>query len=96
MDCVELGRGLRVRRPRQLPRVDFLPEPKFIPLSATCSGAASWTCSNFYVVLSDRQALFIDYGHAFLPHMHIGADHEGLETMRFVEHHLDELRDASA
>ena len=37
--------------------------------------------------------MFIDYGHAFLPHMHIGADHDGLETMRFVEHHLDELRE---
>ena len=25
--------------------------------------------------------------------MHIGPDHDGLETMRFVEHHLDELRE---
>src|SRR5262249_51134029 len=27
----------------------------------------------------------------YTPHMHIGADHEGPESMRFVEHHLDEL-----
>jgi len=35
----------------------------------------------------------VDYGHAYWPHMHIGPDHDGLESMRFVEHHLDELRE---
>ena len=25
--------------------------------------------------------------------MHTGPDHDGLESMRFIEHHLDELRD---
>jgi glyoxylase-like metal-dependent hydrolase (beta-lactamase superfamily II) len=37
--------------------------------------------------------MFVDYGHAFSAHMHAGADHDGLESMRFIEHHLDELRD---
>ena len=65
-----------------------------IPLSAHLLWGGVWTCSNFYVVLSDSgKALFVDYGHAFWPHMHIGPDHDGLESMRFVEHHLDELRE---
>ncbi len=50
------------------------------------------TCSNFYVIKSDSgKALFIDYGHAFGEHMHIGWDREDQEVMRFVAHHLEEL-----
>jgi glyoxylase-like metal-dependent hydrolase (beta-lactamase superfamily II) len=94
MDCVKLGRGMRVAGRDSIPETVFLPEPKFIPLSRHLLWGGAWTCSNFYVVLSDSgKALFVDYGHAFLPHMHVGPDHDGLETMRFVEHHLDELRD---
>jgi glyoxylase-like metal-dependent hydrolase (beta-lactamase superfamily II) len=94
MDCVQLGRGMRVGGRDSIPETVFLPEPKFIPLSRHLLWGGAWTCSNFYVVLSDSgKALFVDYGHAFLPHMHVGPDHDGLETMRFVEHHLDELRD---
>ena len=37
--------------------------------------------------------MFVDYGHAYWAHMHIGPDHEGMESMRFIEHHLDELRE---
>ena len=52
----------------------------------------AWTCSNFYVLLSEsNKAMLIDYGHGYWPHLHIGPDHDGFETMRFVEHHLDEL-----
>ena len=29
------------------------------------------------------EALFIDYGHAFIPHMHIGADQQAFESFRF-------------
>jgi glyoxylase-like metal-dependent hydrolase (beta-lactamase superfamily II) len=94
MDCVKLGRGVRIAGRDSIPETIFLPEPRFIPLSRHLLWGGVWTCSNFYVVLSDSgKALFVDYGHAFWPHMHIGPDHEGFETMRFVEHHLDELRD---
>jgi glyoxylase-like metal-dependent hydrolase (beta-lactamase superfamily II) len=94
MDCVRLGRGVRVAGRDSIPETIFLPESRFIPLSRHLLWGGSWTCSNFYVVLSDSgKALFIDYGHAYWPHMHIGPDHEGFESMRFVEHHLDQLRD---
>jgi glyoxylase-like metal-dependent hydrolase (beta-lactamase superfamily II) len=94
MDCVKLGRGLRIAGRDSVPETIFLPEPKFIQLSRHLLWGGVWTCSNFYVVLSDSgKALFVDYGHAFWPHMHIGPDHDGLESMRFVEHHLDELRE---
>jgi glyoxylase-like metal-dependent hydrolase (beta-lactamase superfamily II) len=94
MECVRLGRGLRVAGRESIPETTFLPEPRFVPLSRHMLWGGVWTCSNFYVVLSNSgKALFVDYGHAFWPHMHIGPDHDGLETMRFVEHHLDELRD---
>jgi glyoxylase-like metal-dependent hydrolase (beta-lactamase superfamily II) len=94
MDCVNLGRGMRVAGRDSIPEPIFLPEPKLIPLSRHLLWGGVWTCSNFYVILSDSgKAMFVDYGHAFLPHMHIGPDHDGLESMRFVEHHLCELRE---
>jgi glyoxylase-like metal-dependent hydrolase (beta-lactamase superfamily II) len=94
MGCVRLGRGLRVAGRDSIPETVFLPEPKLVPLSRHLLWGGVWTCSNFYVVLSDSgRAMFVDYGHAFWPHMHVGPDHDGLETMRFVEHHLDELRE---
>ncbi|MBI85155.1 MAG: hypothetical protein CMJ81_18325 [Planctomycetaceae bacterium] len=94
MDCVKLGRGMRVAGRDSIPEPLFLPESKFIPISRHLLWGGDWTCSNFYVILSDSgKAMFVDYGHAFFPHMHISADHDGLETMRFVEHHLDELRE---
>jgi glyoxylase-like metal-dependent hydrolase (beta-lactamase superfamily II) len=95
MDCVDLGRGMRTAgRDSFVPEQVFLPDPKFVPLSRHLLWGGIWTCSNFYVILSDSgKAMFVDYGHAYAPHMHTGADHDGLESMRFVEHHLDELRD---
>jgi glyoxylase-like metal-dependent hydrolase (beta-lactamase superfamily II) len=95
MDCVDLGRGMRVSgRESPVPEQTFLPDPKFVPLSRHLLWGGIWTCSNFYVILSDSgKAMFVDYGHAFSAHMHAGADHDGLESMRFIEHHLDELRD---
>ena len=85
---------MRVAGRDSIPETHFLPEPKLIPLSRHLLWGGVWTCSNFYVLLSDSgKALFIDYGHAFWPHMHTGPDHDGLESMRFIEHHLDELRD---
>jgi glyoxylase-like metal-dependent hydrolase (beta-lactamase superfamily II) len=94
MECVRLGRGMRVAGRDSVPETVFLPESKFVPLSRHLLWGGAWTCSNFYVVLSDSgKALFVDYGHAFWAHMHTGPDHDGPETMRFVEHHLDELRE---
>jgi len=94
MDCVNLGRGMKIAGRDSIPESIFLPEAKFVPLSRHLLWGGVWTCSNFYVILSESgKAMFVDYGHAFWPHMHIGPDHDGLETMRFVEHHLDELRD---
>lgn len=94
MDLVKLGRGLRIAGRDSIPESIYLPESKFIPLSRHLLWGGVWTCSNFYVLLSDSgKCLFIDYGHSFFPHMHVFADHDGLETMRFIEHHLDELRD---
>jgi glyoxylase-like metal-dependent hydrolase (beta-lactamase superfamily II) len=94
MDCVKLGRGMRIAGRDSIPETHFLPEPKFIPLSRHLLWGGVWTCSNFYVVLSDSgKAMFVDYGHAFWAHMHTGPDHDGQESMRFVEHHLDELRE---
>ena len=37
--------------------------------------------------------MFVDYGHSLSMHMHVGAEHYGMESMRFVAHHLDELRE---
>jgi glyoxylase-like metal-dependent hydrolase (beta-lactamase superfamily II) len=85
---------MRVAGRESIPEAFFLPEPRLIPLSRHLLWGGVWTCSNFYVILSGSgKAMFVDYGHAFWPHMHIGSDHDGLETMRFIEHHLDELRD---
>ena len=94
MDCIRLGRGMRVAGRISPPETIYMPEPKFIQLSRHLLWGGQWTCSNFYVLLSDSgKALFIDYGHSYLPHMHVGPDHDGQESMRFVEHHLDELRE---
>ena len=53
------------------------------------------TCSNFYVIRADSgKALFIDYPYfsngIFMQALHNAEAHA---TVRFIEHHLDELRD---
>ena len=93
MDLASLGRAMRFGGRDSIPEPLFLPSPKFVPLSRHLLWGGNWTCSFFYVLLSESgKAMFIDYGHAFSPHMHTFADHGGLETMRFIEHHLTELR----
>jgi glyoxylase-like metal-dependent hydrolase (beta-lactamase superfamily II) len=93
MDCVLLGRSMRIAGRFSIPEAIFLPEPKMVPVSRHLLWGGIWTCSNFFVLLSESgKAMFIDYGHSYLPHMHVGSDHDGLESMRFIEHHLDELR----
>ena len=94
MNLVRMGRGLRIGGRESIPETAFLPEPRMVELSPHLLWGGVWTCSSFYVVLSDSgKALFLDYGHAFYSDMHVQSDHYGLETMRFVEHHLDELRE---
>lgn len=62
------------------------------PISNHLLWGGALTCSNFYVIKSNSgKALFIDYGHAFFEHMHVGSDREDQEIMRFVAHHLEEL-----
>jgi len=87
MDVVDLGRGLNAGTRA------YLPEMGMIEVSEHLLWGGPWTCSNFYVVRSDSgKALFVDYGHSMSQHMHVGSDREEMETMRFVAHHLDELR----
>ena len=93
LELTSLGRGLRVGGRESIPEVLYLPEPRFVPLSEHLLWGGPWTCSFFYVILSEsKRAMFIDYGHSFHPHMHTFSDHGGFDTMRFVEHHLKELR----
>jgi glyoxylase-like metal-dependent hydrolase (beta-lactamase superfamily II) len=86
MDLVDLG-----------PRMDagsraYLPEPRMVEVSEHLLWGGPWTCSNFYVVRSESgKALFVDYGHSMAEHMLVNWGREDMETMRFVEHHLDEL-----
>lgn len=93
MDIVDLGRGMCVGGYDRVLETLYLPEAKLMPLSEHLLWGGSWTCSFFYVVLSGTgKAMLIDYGHAFFPHMHLRSDDSGFESMRFVEHHLKELR----
>ena len=88
MDVVDLGRGLDAGTRA------YLPDMEMIDVSTHLLWGGPWTCSNFYVIRSDSgRALFIDYGHSMGEHMHVGTDREDMETMRFIEHHLHELRE---
>ncbi|MFC6993354.1 MBL fold metallo-hydrolase [Haladaptatus sp. GCM10025707] len=72
----------------------YLPEMRMVQVSDHLLWGGPWTCSNFYVLLSESgKALFVDYGHSLREHMMIGREREDMERMRFVEHHLDELRE---
>jgi hypothetical protein len=95
MDCVNLGLGVKIagRETVEL-ESQFLPNPKFVKRSDHLLWSGGWAFSNFYCILSDSvKAMFIDYGHAYCPHMHYSLDHDGGQSsMRFVEHHHEELR----
>ena len=93
VDLASLGRNLRFGGRESILEPLYLPEPEFVPLSPHLLWGGNWTCSFFYVLLSESgKAMFVDYGHSFQPHMHTFADHHGMERMRFIEHHLKELR----
>lgn len=72
----------------------YVPESRMTRLSEHLLWGGPMTYSNFYVIRSDSgKALFIDYGHSLWEHGHDGRDREDMETLRFIEHHLDDLRD---
>lgn len=69
-------------------------ESKLERISEHLLWAGPYTCSNFYVVLSGSgHAMLIDYGLASYGHLHWGADSDGIQALRFVEHHIDQLRE---
>lgn len=69
-------------------------ESKLQPITEHLLWAGPYTCSNFYIVLSGTgQAMLIDYGLASSAHLHFSNDHASHQALRFVEHHIDQLRD---
>ena len=94
MALARLGGGMRFLGSNADHGLDILPDPKFIQVSRHLLWGGPHTCSNFYILLSQSgKACFIDYGHAFWAHMAVAQEREDGDTMRFVVHHLDELRD---
>lgn len=69
-------------------------ETKLQPITQRLLWAGPYTCSNFYVVLSGSgHAMLIDYGLTSLAHLHASNDHGSFQALRFVQHHLEQLRD---
>ena len=94
MALARLGGGMRFLGGNWDHGLDILPDPKFIQVSRHLLWGGPHTCSNFYVLLSESgKACFIDYGHSFWAHMAVAQEREDGDTMRFVVHHLDELRE---
>jgi glyoxylase-like metal-dependent hydrolase (beta-lactamase superfamily II) len=95
-DIARLGTAMAVGSDwgTDAPASRSLPETPLVEVSEHLLWSGPWTCSNFYVILSGTgEALLVDYGHAHWLNMHIGMDQQPQETMRFVVHHLDELRE---
>lgn len=96
-DIARLGTAILVGGDAEwmgVPASRALPETPLIEVSEHLLWGGPWTCSNFYVILSGTgEAVLVDYGHAHEANMHIGADRQPHEPMRFVVHHLDELRE---
>ncbi|CDX14721.1 hypothetical protein MPLB_1480014 [Mesorhizobium sp. ORS 3324] len=71
-----------------------LRESKLERISDHLLWAGPYTCSNFYIVLSGcGHAMLIDYGLSSQGHLHFGNDHGAMQALRFIEHHMDQLRD---
>ncbi|MEI9426010.1 MBL fold metallo-hydrolase, partial [Mesorhizobium sp. Cs1299R1N1] len=69
-------------------------ESRLQPISKHLLWAGPYTCSNFYVVLSGHgHAMLIDYGLVSSGHLHWGPDADDKRAVRFVEHHLEQLRE---
>ncbi len=94
MDLARLGGGMKLLGRDAGTGLEFLPDPKFTQVSRHLLWGGPHTCSNFYVLLSESgKACLIDYGHSLGSHMAVAADREDGDTMRFVVHHLEELRE---
>ncbi len=94
MALARLGAGMRFMGRDGGHGLDLLPDPRFTQVSRHLLWGGPHTCSNFYVLLSESgKACFIDYGHSFAAHMGVAQEREDGDTMRFVVHHLDELRE---
>ncbi|WP_342734237.1 MBL fold metallo-hydrolase [Bradyrhizobium sp. B117] len=69
-------------------------ESRLQPMTEHLLWAGPYTCSNFYIVLSGSgHAMLIDCGLTSVGHLHFGNYHDGLQALRFIEHHIDQLRD---
>lgn len=74
--------------------VKTIRESTLQPISDHLLWAGPYTCSNFYIILSGNgHAMLIDYGLVSEGHLHWGCDSDSIQALRFVEHHLDQLRD---
>ncbi|KUM26659.1 hypothetical protein AU467_20185 [Mesorhizobium loti] len=93
-DLARVGRLLTSGRNTGFEDWETVRESQLQHISEHLLWAGPYTCSNFYVVLgSDGHAMLIDYGLSSVGHLHFGVDHDGMQALRFVEHHLDQLRD---
>jgi glyoxylase-like metal-dependent hydrolase (beta-lactamase superfamily II) len=94
MAVTRLGGGTRILPSTFPPFSDILPDARYIQVSRHLLWSGPHTVSNFYVILSESgKACFVDYGHSYSSHMGVSGDREDFDTMRFIVHHLDELRD---
>ncbi|UPJ79356.1 MBL fold metallo-hydrolase [Bradyrhizobium sp. 183] len=74
--------------------VETIYESRLQQISEHLLWARPYTFSNFYIVLSGSgQAMLIDYGLGSVGHVHYNADHKSMQALRFIEHHIDQLRD---
>ena len=100
--CIDaLQTKLREYLQLQPDRLGATPDGKFAheiemeQLSTHLLWGTAATCSNFYVIRADSgKAMIIDYPYASMALFHSALHSpEPYATLRFVEHHLDELRE---
>jgi glyoxylase-like metal-dependent hydrolase (beta-lactamase superfamily II) len=95
-DIARLGTGIEAGAEgwAGVPASQALPETPLIEVSEHLLWSGPWTCSSFYVILSGSgEAVLIDYGHAHEVNIDVGLEQQSEQAMRFVVHHLDELRE---
>ncbi|BAV52869.1 Uncharacterized protein MLTONO_p0399 (plasmid) [Mesorhizobium loti] len=84
----------RESRDNNFPDSQAIRESKLERISEHLLWAGPYTCSNFYIVLSGSgHAMLLDFGLASYGHLHWGADSDGMQALRFVEHHINQLQE---
>ncbi|WP_407175676.1 MBL fold metallo-hydrolase [Bradyrhizobium sp. STM 3562] len=74
--------------------LDTIRESRLQRITEHLLWAGPYTCSNFYIVLSGNgHAMLVDYGFPSMGHLHASSDHESRQALRFVQHHIDQLRE---